>query len=286
MRKKISSDIVQSKKLKAGLDLNRQIESEYVAARQLLRRNYYKQALKKFKWVFSNDTTSNIFLSRHDAAKLVKHYAPAKTLIKRWRNAKERLVLARKADSRIIDQWATLNSVLGEKERTMNVFLKLKPGDDDDLIHDFLNRLWMIFARSQNYEVLRNYLPTLGFHVLLHAIEYDGIILFPSQGRLSRTTRQWEVEIHRAYMLYQGTVSYEVALALGEKHVAAEFAKKILGVQSNDTVFARLITGAIRAHAFSEAIALFESAKTQLSIRKLPESLKAIEKIPKRWRAG
>ena len=264
------------------LDLERLVEAEYQAACGLLKNKLYKEALKKFKWVFGNDSGFHLFLSRSEIVKLTKNYPPAGAVIKRWRNDKERLIIEEKADSKLIRQWDTLNQCLGEKDRTIDVFLKLRAAEaNDDLLDSVLNHIWKRLAASKKYEDLRPYLPTLGFHLLLHAVEYDCAILFPGHRKLTKRQRRQDIERHIAYARQDGLMSYEVALGLGDKHVAAEFAKKILGIETSDLVYAGLIKGAVRARAYPETIALFNEAKTKFSLRRLRYSSKAIKAMPK-----
>jgi hypothetical protein len=264
------------------LDVERHVESEYEVARTLLRDGLFKEALKKFKWVFANDSSHHLFLPRTEIVKLTKNYPPAGAVIKRWRNDKERLVMEQKADSTLISQWNTLNSCLGEKDRTSDVFLKLEAADaDEQLQHSILSHIWEKMARSKKYDHLKGYLPTLGFHLLLHAVEYDSLILFPGHGKLTKNQRRDDIKRHVAYFLHDGPISYEVALGLGEKHVAAEFAKKILAFETSDRVYASLIKGAVRARAYPEAAALFNEAKEKFSLRRLRYSSRAVKAIPK-----
>jgi hypothetical protein len=264
------------------VEQERLVVAEYEAARKLLKAKLCKEALKKFKWVFANDPGYNLFLRRSELVRLAKNYPPACAVVKRWRNDKERLIVAQMADSKLIGQWYTLNECLGEKQRTIDVFLKLQSaGANERLQHYILNHIWMKLAASRKYEVLRAYLPTLGFHLLLHAVEYDAAILFPGHRKLTKVQRRQDIEMHIDYNLKKAPLCYEVALGLGEKHVAAEFTKKILGLEKSDRVYASLIRGAIRARAYSEALELYSDAKENFSPRRLRYSSKAIKAMPK-----
>jgi hypothetical protein len=263
------------------LELERKVEDEYEAARTLLKDKHYKEALKKFKWVFATQASHDLFLRPSEIVKLAKNYPPAGAVIKRWRNDKERLVIAQKADTTLVRQWDTLNTCLGEKERTCDVFLSLQAaGAHDELLHSILNHIWERLARSKKYDLLQAYLPTLGFHLLLHAVDYDSLILFPGHRKLTKDRRREDLDRHIAYILQKGSLSYEVALGLGEKRVAAEFAKKILSIETSDRAYAGLITGAVSAHAYPEAAAMFDDAKGKFSLRRLRHSSKAIRAMP------
>jgi hypothetical protein len=232
------------------LELQRWVESEYEAARKLLRERQYKEALKKFKCVFANDAGYRLFLDNREIINLVKNYAPAGAVIKRWRNDKERLVLEQKADLALIRQWDTLNS-------------------------------WERLALTRRYDVLKDYLDSLGFHLLLHALDYDSDVLFPHHRKMTNSARKDDMQRHVSYLLQEGTLSYEVALGLGEKHIASEFAKKILSVETSDRCYASLIKGAIRARNYPEAKAMFMDAQKHFSLRRLRYCSKAIKAMPK-----
>lgn len=264
------------------LDSSRLLESEFKQALELLRNKNYKGALKKFKWVFSHDHVPGRFLSSGEITNLLKGYPTAVTVIRRWRNDKEKLILVGKVDLPLIRDWCLLNNCLREKDRTIAVFLKLKDsGANERLLHDILNEVWPSFAKTKNYNVLSGYLSTLGFHVLLHATEYDSLTLFPDHRDLSKELRRLEFERHIQFMLTKGTLSYEVALGLNYQSVASEFAKKILQVESSDRAYAGLIKAAIRAGSYEEATKLFDEARSAFSLRRLRKCATEMKRLPK-----
>jgi hypothetical protein len=83
-------------------------------------------------------------------------------------------------------------------------------------------------------------------------------------------------------LIEDGPLKYEVALGLKEMHVADVFAQKILGVETSDRVYASLIRAAIRARAYTEAIALYDRARSQFTLRRLRYSNKVIKTLPKK----
>ena len=268
---------------KARLAAEKRIEEEYAIAQTLLGEGRYKEALKKFKWVFANDASYDLFLPGREITKLCKNYPPAATVIKRWRNDKEKLLIQHNGDSKLIGQWDTLNSCLGEKNRTLEVFMQLEAsGAQKKLRHSILYRIWQRIARAKKYEILRDYLPTLGFHLLLNVVEYDSLVLFPGHRKLGKKDRSYELARHVRYALGDGTMCCEVAFALGDKRVASAFASKILSIECSDRVYAGLIKGAIRARAYAEAIALFNDARDKFTPRRLRQSNKAIKALPKK----
>lgn len=266
--------------IQARLELSKKVEHEYEEASKLLRRKLYKESLRKYKWVFSQEATADLFLDAREIMTLLKGYPPAITILKRWRNDKEKLIRSEKCDLPLIRQWRDLNECLGEKERTLEVFLEMREaGADERTLRHLLSNVWERFAKAKNYEALKNYLPSLGTYILLHAMEYDAAILFPRDE--SKGAMRWDIEYHTDYMLNDGTLSYEVALGVRMKLVASEFAKKILGVETSDRAYAGLIRSAIRARCYDEAIALFTEAKIAFGLRRLRKSLKAIRRLPK-----
>lgn len=265
------------------LAAEKRIEEEYAIAQTLLKERRYKEALKKFKWVFANDASYDVFLSSRDITKLCKNYPPAAAVIKRWRNDKEKLLIERNADSKLIGQWDTLNSCLGEKNRTFDVFMQLvAAGAHKELCQSILYHIWQRVAIAKKYEMLRDYLPTLGFHLLLNAIQFDSLNLFPGHRSLNKKQRTEELARHVRYALGDGTMSCEVAFGLGEKRVAEAFVAKILSIECSDRVYAGLLKGAIRARAYPEAIALYKDARNKFSLRRLRQSNKAIRTLPKK----
>lgn len=274
---------------KERLELAKKIEHEYEEASKLLKKKQYKEALKRYKLVFSQEAQPYFHFPSREIARLMKGYPPAVTVIRRWRNDKEKLIMSEKFDLTLIRQWRELNSCVGEEKRTLEVFLKLKErGATEKTLHALLSHVWKSFARSKKYDVLASYMPDLGFRLLVHATEYDGMTLFPRDKGTStgaKMQRRWEFDYHVDYMLHEGTLSYEIALGLGMKSVANAFAKKILGVETSDRAYAGLIRGAIRARAYDEAATLFGAAKTEFTSRKLRACFKTIRRLPKSYLA-
>lgn len=155
-------------------------------------------------------------------------------------------------------------------------------GATEDLRNSVLAYVWKKLARARKYEMLKDYLPTLGFHLLLNAVEYDSLVLFPGHQNLSKKLRTEELAGHVRYALGDGTMSCEVAFGLGDKRVAEAFVAKILSIECSDRVYAGLIKGAIRARSYPEAIALYKDARNKFSLRQLRQSNKAIKTLPKK----
>jgi hypothetical protein len=283
MKYELPEELKEQVAPQARLNAKKRIDEEFAIAQTLLGEGRYKEALKKFKWVFANDASYDLFLPGREITKLCKNYPPAATVIKRWRNDKEKLLIQHNGDSKLIGQWDTLNSCLGEKNRTLEVFMQLEAsGAPKRLRHSILYRIWQRIARAKKYEMLREYLPTLGFHLLLNAVEYDSLVLFPGHRKLGKKDRSYELARHVLYALGDGTMCCEVAFALGDKRVATAFASKILSIECSDRVYAGLIKAAIRARAYTEAIALFNDARDKFTPRRLRQSNKAIKALPKR----
>jgi len=263
------------------LDHEKKIAREFAAATALLKKKKYKEALRKFKWVFSNTTEAKCFLSRREIRNLAKHYAPAASLIRRWRSDKERLVIAQQADSEVIREWDILNECLGEKQRTIDVLRKLTAaGADDEILHSILWHVWEQLARSRRYEELRPFLPTLGWLLLLHIVDYDSELWFPRNRNWTKTRVKEEFSRMRDQIADEGPLIYEVALGLGKENLAEELSNRVLSVERSDRVYASLIKGAIRTRVYPAAESLFGDAKKHLSTRQLRYSLKAIKTIP------
>jgi len=263
------------------LDHEKKIATQFGIAKTLLKQKKYKEALRKFRWVFSNSLETDCFPTDREIRSLAKNYAPAAAVIRRWRNDKERLIVAQEADSDVIRQWMTLNESLGENLHTIDVFHKLQAADANHHILDsILWRIWEKLVRTGQYEALRSFLPTLGWMLLLHIAEYDIEVWFP-RGR-DWTTVQIEEEITRKKQEIgeEGPLIFEVAIALAESSIADEFAKRLLVFEHSDLMYAKLIKSAVRARAYSTAEMLFEDAKKSLSKGQWNNSSKAIAAIP------
>ena len=256
---------------------------EFTLAQALLKQGQFKEALKKFKWAFANDPSSKLFLPRSSISKLCKNYAPATKAVRRWRNDKEKLLTDQGGDFTLIQQWDTLNECLGEKDRTLNVFMRMQTDKaDEKLLSAIRGCIWQRLARARRYDLLKDHLYKLGFRLLLNAVQHDSLVLFPTHRKMSKKQRGEEFARHIEFALNDGALSCEVAFGLGDKRVAAVFIAKLLSIECSDRVYAALIKAAIRARSYSDAVAIYREAKEKFSSRQLRQSNKVIKTLPKR----
>lgn len=265
--------------------LELRVSQELDIVETLVKNKQYTLAMKKLKWVFANSEDSFVFtLALDPISALVRNYAPAKVAIRRWRNDKEKLILSYSADRQIIDEWEDLNRILKERKRTFAVLVRLSEEADSDkyrnLVNDFI---WKQLVRQRRYSLLKRSLPSLGLGLMSYAMESECDRLFPNHlgMELSRWTRARNKSFQLDYMREEGCLTYEVALALGEKKAAAVFAEKILSVETNDAMFARLIKAAIRARDYEEAVSIYRTALETFGKRRLSKSTKMLKTMPK-----
>ena len=214
----------------------------------------------------------------------MRNYQPAHVAVRRWRSDKEKLIVSQRADRQVIDEWQNLNEILRERKRTFEVLVKLsEEADSEDFRRQVIDFIWKKLARQRRYSLLTDKLWGLGLSLLNHEMESTRDKLFPNAYgiQLSRWTRAWNKKFQLEYMRDEGCLTYEVALALGEKKAAAVFAKKILSVETSDAMLARLIKAAIRAKDYEEAVNVYKNALETFSKRRLQKSTKILKTMPK-----
>lgn len=266
---------------KDRLEHDKKVEAEFKAARNLIEEHRYSAALKKVKWVFANNKEKSSIFFYFDITDLVRNYPPARVAAKRWRNDKEKLIVEHRADGDLIREWIKLNEILREPKRTYEVIFKVAQATESEEYRQTLTlQIWKQLARNRKYDLLKNCLQDMVLRVLLKANDHDGETLFPDPND-SKDRKRWKRESLLDYMRNEGCLAYEVALGLGEKKVAAVFAKKILSVETNDAMFARLIRAAIRAKDYEEAVQVYQLARETFTKRRLSKSTKMLKSMPK-----
>ncbi|MBX9939127.1 MAG: hypothetical protein K2Y32_07735 [Candidatus Obscuribacterales bacterium] len=260
----------------AVLDKERQAKDELAAARVKLEERDYKGALRAFKKYFKMDGDQCFSVIAKDVATLVKNYQPARLIVQRYRNDKEKLILQGQADSKLVGQLVLLNLGLGERSRTEAFYRELKQANFDTEISElFLRHVWRQLLRRRRYEDLRPYFHSLGFFLLLHITELDCHIWFPDLRTYSKTEiRNWRERCLKS-IIEEGPLTYELALGLGEMQAANLFAQRILGVEASDRVYAALIKAALRARAADPAKELYKEARSTLGSRRIRQTNKA-----------
>lgn len=265
--------------------LELRVSQELDIVETLVKNKKYSLAMKKLKWVFANSEDSFLLtLALDPISALVRNYAPAKVAVRRWRNDKEKLIISRRADRQVIDEWITLNQILKERKRTFEVLTRQsEEADSDDCRQLFTYFIWKQLVRQRRYSLLESNLRSLGLSLLSYAMKSECDRLFPNHlgVNTSRWERNWNKRFHLEFMREDGCLTYEVALALGEKKAAAVFAEKILSVETNDAMFARLIRAAIRARDYEEAVSIYRTALETFSKRRLSKSTKMLKTMPK-----
>lgn len=270
---------------KERAELERRVQEELETVEALIGDKKYALAMKKLKWIFANSKDRFLLVHASDSIRtLVRNYQPAHVAVRRWRSDKEKLIVSQRADRQVIDEWQNLNEILRERKRTFEVLVKLsEEADSEDFRRQVIDFIWKKLARQRRYSLLTDKLWGLGLSLLNHEMESTRDKLFPNAYgiQLSRWTRAWNKKFQLEYMRDEGCLTYEVALALGEKKAAAVFAKKILSVETSDAMLARLIKAAIRAKDYEEAVNVYKNALETFSKRRLQKSTKILKTMPK-----
>ena len=237
-------------------------------ARTLLREKNYKEAFKQFKRALATPDGTDLFPNTADMAKLARNYRPAMAALKRWRDQKEKLILAQTADSTVIYQWQTLNVCLKDRDRILTVFRNLQTaGADEELLAPFYSMIWKRLVKKKQYPELTQFFKTLGWMTLLDVSDYHAEKWFPRENSLSKSPQR---------IIEDGALFYETAIALNENDSANVILEKLLSVDDSDSTYALLIKAARRARAKDSARALFQQARERLGARRVRKSRQAL----------
>jgi hypothetical protein len=271
MTKRSADDLKEKVPPTMRLALREQTEEGLRLAQELLKANKYKEAFRQYKVTLANAEGTNIFPSEAEMVKLARNYRPALVALKQWRNQKEKLILAQTADSTVFRQWERLNKCLNDKDRILVVFRKLRSANaDEELLRSFYWQIWTRLAKSKQYEELRPFLDTLGWMTFLAVSEHHAQLWFPQKPSLAPSVGK---------IMKEGTLIYEVALALHADEAAEAIEEKLLSVDQSDATYAALIEGARRARRTQQAKALFEHARKQLGNRRVRKSTNAMGRL-------
>lgn len=280
MARKRSIDIREKQRPEERLQCESSAMQEFSQAKELLKQKKYKEALKKFKFVYSQPVVlhHDWSLPESELKTLIRHYAPAERVIRKWRNDKEKLILRGISDLALLRDWRSLNSCLKESNRTEIVFYKLKRlPENEDVIESILWELWRKLAKSKKYHEIGKYLRTLAWLVFLHVSEYESQRLFPRNE--SHEFQQMELQRMIEEIATEDPLVYEVALGLESTEVAEHICRKILSVEASDRTYGKLIMGAVRTKHFDEAQRLYSEAREIL--KRYPLCKNAVRKAPK-----
>lgn len=246
-----------------------ELDRRFDLARSLAQEGKFEQALKEYLFVFDNSRDvsgyGGVRLSYvpNEIAAIGRAYHPAIVALQVRRDEREKLVLAAKADFDVIHELTSLNEYLGEPERNVALFDKLKTMGPAyaDLREDVLMLIWEQLAEAKRYDDLKDKINELAKRVANQIAESAINNDFPDSSVLSSPEYQGYL---RRSVIEDGGRVYETLLGVGKAEKAEKLAKWMLTFSLDGEMYARLINSAINANRIDVAANLIERATKTL----------------------
>jgi hypothetical protein len=152
-----------------------------------------------------------------EIASIGRLYRPAILSLQSRRDEREKLVLAAKADFDAIHELTSLNEHLGEPERNIALFDKLKTMDSaySEVREDMLIVIWEQLAAAKRYEDLKNKVDQLAKQVARQIAESAIDNDFPDDNSVLNSTEYQN--FLRSTIVEDGGRVYETLLAVGKQ---------------------------------------------------------------------
>ncbi|MDX6695229.1 MAG: hypothetical protein QOF02_2832 [Blastocatellia bacterium] len=261
-----------------------ELDRRFAIARSLAQEEKFEQALKEYLFVFDNSRNvggyGGVRLSYvpSEIAAIGRVYRPALLALQTRRDEREKSVLAGKADFDVIHELAALNEYLGEPERTITLFDKLKTmgAAYTSVREDMLILIWEQLAEAKRYDELKDKIDELAKRVASQIAESVINNDFPDNSVLSSS--QYQDYLRRSIIEDGGRV-YETLLGVGKAAKADKLAKWMLTFSSDGEMYAQLINRAINVNRTDIAADLIERATKTL---KRGEDLRLVHEAAKR----
>lgn len=265
-----------------------ELDTHFALARSLAKERKFEQALKEYLFVFDNSRNvagyGGVRLSYvpGEIADIGRTYHPAILALQSRRDEREKLVLAAKADFDVLHELTSLNEYLGEPERNIALFDKLKTMGSaySEVREDMLRLIWEQLAAAKRYEDLKDQVDQLAKQVASQIAESAINNDFPDDSVLSSAEYQGYL---RRSIIEDGGRVYETLLAVGKAEKAKKLAKWMLTFSSDGQMYAQLINSAINAKRTDIAADFIERATKALrraeDLRLVQEAARHLPKV-------
>ncbi len=260
-------------------ELQKKVDLEFPVARDHLKAHRYDEAFSSFKFLFANSSNTECPQLKAEMTKLASQHSQAKTGMKKWRDAHEKQIFAGTADTQAVHEWGDLNECLGDNERTLTGYHKLKDMTVSKEITEAVAwKVWKELVRVRRYEELSGFLPKLESMFARQVADYDTEKQNPRHGTPQFESDVYSLKSLRNEVIRSGAPVYELALALDKPEVANRVFEQVTTFDTSDYFYATFITSAIRAGADDEAGEIFEKAKATNDLFTLKETVNAMRK--------
>ena len=262
-----------------------ELDRRYDLARSLAAEQKFEESLKEYLFVFDNAAGvsgyGGVRLSfvPMEIAEIGRSYPPALVALRTRRDAREKLVLAAKADFDVVHELTSLNEYLSEPERNLTLLDKLKTmgAGYSEIREDLLIIIWEQLVDARRYADLKDEIDKLARRVASQIAESAINKDFPASGVTSSPEFQNYV---RNSVVENGGRVYETYLAIGRAENADKLAKWMLTFSSDGQMYAQLINRAMNVNRSDLAAQWLERATRTL---KRAEDLRAVREAAKRF---
>ena len=261
-----------------------ELDRRFDLARSLAQEGKFEQALKEYLFVFDNSrgvsSYGGVRLSYvpGEIAAIGSKYRPALLALQTRRDEREKLVLAGKAVFDDTHELTSLNDYLGEPERSVALFDKLKTMGPvySGVREDLIMLIWEQLAEAKRYGDLKDKVDELARRVVSQIAESAINNDFPDNSVLSSPEYQGYL---RQSVIKDGGRVYETLLGVGKAEKADKLAKWMLTYSSDGEMYAQLINSALNVNRTDIAADLIERATKTL---KRGEDLRLVREAAKR----
>ncbi|MGD9683379.1 MAG: hypothetical protein AB7W16_19615 [Candidatus Obscuribacterales bacterium] len=218
----------------------------------------FRQALDCFLTVLDSGhmVSPALFEVRWQIKRLSVRYKPTLEEISSRRDKKELELRSGNISRTHLSEYSTLNSLLDEEKRDVELFLELYGrgvGDDElfCLISDKVNLL----LENQRLDILGTYLNKIGDRFCSSAAELEGEVHFPGKHSSDR-----EIEHHTKKVKEHGLATFEIALGCGKTEQADFVMERVFTVLQDLETLKIFLSIAQKFGAKEQQIRLLEIA--------------------------
>lgn len=261
-----------------------EVDRRFDKARELFAAEKYPEALRDYLWVFDHSRGiggwGGVRLSYvpGEIMQIAEHLPAARTELQKRRDVREEAMLAGNTDFDIIHEYDSLNSYLGESDRTLDLIDRLDAGNQKlgDLRQTLIFLNWQALTQKGRYDLVADQLGDFVRSFQRQVIEYEINPSFPFDEK---------DEEHAAYNLSrideEGPALYQAAVGSDQPDHTETILNMMLRVDPGAKTYVLLIEAALAAEGREAALDLATRAEAELpedQLTPVREAMQAIDR--------
>lgn len=279
--------VTRAKERLAGNESDPSARDEY--ASELARSGRYEEALKEYLWCFDHGRESPgyggvrlsfLLGSIHD---LGRSYPPAIAALEQRRDSAAALLEEGTGSWEELHDFTALNRELGTQDRNLALFdrLREKGSLPEQVRFGFVQHILPQLAKARRYKDILELVPEPESFVKDSMARARMTDIF-NQEMDDETRKMMEsAQAQMRFRLVEDAIPvYEAVLGSKDTKIATRIADQLIEFLPRGTTYKELIEAAIRAEALSEATALVERGRANLTGREAKVVERAAKKIP------